>query len=473
MKRILKYGFLAWLLVSIVGAPFYWPYLRMLWVFNPMVAGPSYDSPVNEADARRQDLDYLSTLLKYDRSFSSEAEAEFAASLEAISADVETLNAAEFYLALAEAVALGDNGHTNISYHPQYTEFNTIGARLYWFEEGLYIVGAEPEKAHLVGRRVVGIEGRDPGEVQQTLRKYRGGNDTWRDLTTLLLLESPELLFAAGIVGSPQSVTLELEAGDGTREAVVFDGTLPENGDDLPYRRAWQALAPAHTIPGDEDWQHVLEPAVGERLRYLNDTGSALSHPLEGGGYYIRSFPGFAVGDTPIKRAYKTALAETGDVPLDYLIVDFRINDGGDYTKSMDFAKIASGTLKPDGTLYIITGPNTFSAAIVTVAMLKYYSDGRAIIIGEPMGDREQFWAERGTSFQLPNSGYYINYATGFHDWEDGCKGERHCYTMNEMHGVAAGSLAPEIMVPMDFARYANGEDVVLDFIRARQLAED
>lgn len=90
------------------------------------------------------------------------------------------------------------------------------------------------------------------------------------------------------------------------------------------------------------------------------------------------------------------------------------------------------------------------------------------MIVGERLGDREQFWAERGASFELPNSGYYIGYATGYHDWEKGCKGEPYCYTMNEMYEVPAGSLDPVVTLPQPFSSYAAGEDVVMEWVNSR-----
>ena len=98
--------------------------------------------------------------------------------------------------------------------------------------------------------------------------------------------------------------------------------------------------------------------------------------------------------------------------------------------------------------------------------MLKYYAAEKAVIIGSPMGDREQFWAERGMSFELPNSGYFINYATAYHDWANGCAEHPYCYTLNTMHEVPAGSLAPQIVLDPAYADYAEGRDVVLDWIR-------
>ncbi|MEL6378543.1 MAG: hypothetical protein AAFR69_12235 [Pseudomonadota bacterium] len=189
---------------------------------------------------------------------------------------------------------------------------------------------------------------------------------------------------------------------------------------------------------------------------------------MAGNGLYIRAIPGVGSKEKPIKTLYDGILAPYDDGSLDYLVVDFRLHDGGDYTRSMAFAKTAPRTVKKDGKVYIITGPNTFSAGVVTVAMLKYYAGDKAVIVGEPMGDREQFWAERGTDFQLPNSKYYVNYATGYHDWEKGCKGDQYCYTMNVKHEVPAGSLAPQVLLTQTFESYQQGEDVVMGWIAAQ-----
>lgn len=469
MWKFLRYLFFGWIVVSIVTAPLYWPYLRMVWVYNTIIAAPKYDTPSNEREAKLQDLDYLSTLTEYDRSFNDEEKVAFAAAVEAIADDIDEMSEAALYLRIAEAVALADNGHTNVSYRPQYTKFNTIGARFYAFEDGLFIVSSAPEKVHTLGRRVVSIEDQPIDEVRASLRRYRGGNTVWRDLYTILILESPELLEAAGIANSSVSITLELEDATGDIERVVFEGMSRGVLEEAPSRRAWQSLVPGSFKYEQIAWSHILEADAAPPARYLTTPDEILSYELQGSGLYIRALPGFAVGDQAIKGAYKELLADHAEGSLDYLVVDFRLHDGGDYTKSMEFARTAPKAVKPDGAVYIITGPNTFSAAIVTVAMLKYYAGDRAMIIGEQMGDREQFWAERGTSFQLPNSGYYINYATGFHNWETGCKGQSFCYTLNEMHEVPAGSLTPVIVLSQPFQSYQSGEDIVMDWIAKRQ----
>ncbi|MEP1142937.1 MAG: hypothetical protein ABJH52_04400, partial [Henriciella sp.] len=137
MKKVLKYGLIGWAVLSVLTFPLYWPFIRMFWVFLPSVEKPAFEPPASTYEARLQDLDYLSTVLRYDRSFSDTAEQTFLAKLEDMENGAEEMTEAQFYLGVAEAMALADNGHTNVSYRPQYTAFNTIGARLYQFQDGV------------------------------------------------------------------------------------------------------------------------------------------------------------------------------------------------------------------------------------------------------------------------------------------------------------------------------------------------
>ncbi|MEM7329058.1 MAG: hypothetical protein AAF437_09980 [Pseudomonadota bacterium] len=469
MLKFVKYAFIGWVLLSIVTAPFYWPYARMWWVFMPNVSAADYEAPDSAAEARRQDADYLSTLTKYDRAFSDSARESFATRIAEVKAAAEELSAAQFYLGIAEAVALADNGHTNVSIYPQHTDFKTIGARLYRFRDGVYVVSTAPDKAAYLGQQVIAVDGTPIEALISDLGRYRGGNEAWRELHSLYIIESPELFAASGHGGSPDALELTLEDQAGGLETVRFEGLLPDNPEAMDWRSAWQSLVPTGATKGFEGWRHIAGDIDSKRLpRYLVNTVEPLSYALDGGGLYIRALPGFKAGDQSIQQAYKAMMAEHADGGLDYLVVDFRLHDGGDYTKSMAFAKTAPKAVKPDGNVYIITGPNTFSAGIVTVAMLKYYAGERAMLIGEQMGDRERFWAERGSRFALPNSGYSINYATGYHNWETGCKGEKYCYTMNVKHEVPAGALTTQTEIGETFESYQRGEDMVLNWIATR-----
>ena len=92
------------------------------------------------------------------------------------------------------------------------------------------------------------------------------------------------------------------------------------------------------------------------------------------------------------------------------------------------------------------------------------------MIIGAPMGDREQYWGEHGLPFILPNSGFQVSYATGYHDWANGCEDHPYCFTQFLKHGAAAGSLAPSHIIEPTYADYAAGRDVVMDWVYQQEL---
>jgi hypothetical protein len=107
----------------------------------------------------------------------------------------------------------------------------------------------------------------------------------------------------------------------------------------------------------------------------------------------------------------------------------------------------------------------TFSAAIVTAARAKYFTRDRVELIGESVGDRDQYWAERGERLQLPNSGVQIGYATAMHDSVRNCYDLTRCYWLDLFYGVPAGSLAPTRLIDWQFVDYTKGQDSVLNAV--------
>jgi hypothetical protein len=156
--------------------------------------------------------------------------------------------------------------------------------------------------------------------------------------------------------------------------------------------------------------------------------------------------------------------------PRRAVIVDLRFNGGGDYTKVHAFARDLPARIANDGTIAVLVNSETFSAALVTAAWLKHYGGGRIVIIGEALGDAPAFWAEGGT-LTLPNSKLPIAFASGYHDWENGCHDLRRCFGLNLWFGVAAGKLDPDSEIGWRFSDYMRGRDSVLDAALVRVRA--
>jgi hypothetical protein len=124
--------------------------------------------------------------------------------------------------------------------------------------------------------------------------------------------------------------------------------------------------------------------------------------------------------------------------------------------------------IAPGGRVYVLTSGQTFSAAITTTAFIKQAMGSRAVILGEPVGDRLVFWSE-GNQGCLPNSKLCFAYATGKHDYAHACWDWNACFWLNWFYPVRVDSLAPDETIAMSFADYRAGRDPVFD--RAVALA--
>ncbi|MEL6688006.1 MAG: hypothetical protein AAFP97_10345 [Pseudomonadota bacterium] len=447
-----KRFFLGWLLFMLVGTAANWRNIYAVATFNPFLFGPDYPKPTSAAEARDQDFDYLLTLTEIDRSFSPEAAKQFQTLLQTQREDLTASPEADF-LAMAEAVALADNGHTNLTYSPLWHDFASIDLRFSLFADGIFITEAAQAHAALIGQRAVALDNRPIAEVKDGLAQYRGGNAVWRLNIVPSFLITPSVLHAAGLTDQPDQITFTLADTEGVETIITLDAGSPAAERDT------------------ENWVKITRPDDSALPVTLQDWRAPVSRTLPHKGHYVRMPQGFRAGDQSIKAFLQDVYDGLAAGSQDYLIADFRGNSGGNYGLSAKFAKQISDRLTPDGTLYLVTDKDTFSAAIVITALIKYHSESRAVIIGEPMGDREAFWAERGKTFRLPNRGWYVNYATGFHDWGGECQRERYCFTRNIPHDVAAGSLAPDVDIPMTFEDYKRGRDPVLDYILAAEGA--
>lgn len=463
--KIFGYGLLLLLLAAGGFVALNWSMVTQIARYSPLVMPPFYSEPANAAEAREQDVRFLKRLINYDRSFSPEERAAFIVHVNDLEARASQLSKAELFLGAAEAAAISKNGHTGISASPLYREFNRIGLKLFWFSDGLYIVRAHENIANLVGARVFAIEGRDLDTVLEGLAKYNGGVAQWRRLYSSLYVESPEIMHAAGLASSPDALLISVVDADGNARNVTLTAEYSPSQMDLPRRRPWMTLIPTTLPDEDEEWRRTLS-FEGAAPLYLRDTDENFFWLETNGGVYLRPHLLLERKETPIAENFEAILAAASDEPFDFMAVDLRWSPGGDYTRVIDFVKAAPDAIKDDGRLYIIVGPQTFSAALVTAAFLKHYGGDKAVIIGSPMGDDEQFWAETGFPFNLPNSKFRISYATGYHDWKNGCAGRHeYCFDQNLIHEVPAGSLAPLILLEPSYADYASRRDIVMDYV--------
>lgn len=428
-----------------------------------------YPPPASQAEANRQDLDHLRKLADFDPSFTAERRAEFLRRLDALVPEAAGFDRARLAVEVARLTAIADNAHTNALIYFGTGSFRSLPIRLGSFADGLFVVKARQDNAYLLGSKLVAVDGKPIDEVLASLRNFIGGNDVMFSNHAPRLLTSPELLHAAGLGVKPTESRLRLRFSDGAEVEQVLEGGKPEAP---PRKNYWPVrdLSPVPLVSDDGGWPHVL----GGRMQlpaYLSRPDQAYWHEVKADSSLLY------LQINRIKNSWPEPLASyldrvIGDVKTNKIktvVVDLRFNRGGNYLLAADFARRLAETVPADGRIFILTGSNTYSAGIVTLARLKYFAGARGLQVGGPVGDRGQFWGEGGRT-ELPNSKIRFRYASAYHDWEKRCglADIGRCFLFNYAYGVSPGSLAPEVETPLTFSDYAAGRDPAMTEVLKR-----
>ena len=467
MKKIIAILGAAILLCLVLVIAANWSLIQQFATFSPIIMPSSGSAPADEGEARLQDIEYLAKFLDYDRSFDEASRAEFEQLVTSSRQEAESMSLADLYLLAARATALADNGHTGMGIWPVRSKFNSVGVRYFHFQDGLYVVRALAEHEDLIGGRVIEIDGQPIDSVITELNSYAGGTEDWRKLNAAMLLESAEIMHAAGLAESPSGYSLTVEDQEGSTLQVDLTAYVPRADGPAPETKAWKTLdAAAWPVEGDE-WVRSLGSKSGDEVPlYLRNIDQRFMwERLQGDGGYLRLQAILNTDEQSLAAFLDENIGPLSEGSLPYLVVDLRGNDGGDFAVFVEAAKWLPDKVADDGHLYILVGSQTFSAAINGTALLKYYGGEKVSIIGSPMGDREQYWSEWGRDFRLPNSDFKVTYTTGYHDWANGCEEHPYCFTQVIKHGVKAGSLTPDQIIEPEYADYAAGRDVVMEWI--------
>jgi hypothetical protein len=412
---------------------------------------PSRPQPKGPVEARRQDVADLALLPEYDRSFSPQAKAVFDQGIATLDAEAGALSDAGFEMAVSRLVALAGNAHTTVYKKQRAGIFGRAPLRFAWFADGLYVVRTTGPADDLLGRRVVTVDGRPVEQALTELRPYLSGTAERARDDSPPLLDCPSVLQTIWPDTDGAHLTVGLE--DGMVRQFV---TLPPAPD--PF-----GLVPIMVIgPGGygPDWKSVLTEFP---LSLREPDHVAFSASLDGGGIYVRINANR--DDDRGLLADQLATIAAGKPPGGWhrIILDLRLNDGGDERKTVDFTHALPDLLGPNGNLWILTGNATFSAAIITAARARHFLGNRTHIVGEAVGDHEPFWTDGGPPVVLRNSGIAIGHAYFKQDWAHGCYEPTRCNPLQWLYGVAAGDLTPEVKIGWSFADYAAGRDTGLE----------
>ena len=407
VRKVFKWFFIG---VGALLAPTLAFFAVFIYLFLPIIPGPKFQKPKDSAEAQLQDITYFSTFPKYDKSFSgNDRRVRFDGRIAELKKLAGGMSAGEFELAVARAVALADNTHTNVSPETRSRRLNRLPIRFAQFAEGLFVIHAAEEHADLLGSRVIAFNDVPVEDAMELLLDTFGGSEARARFYAPLTLNSPEIHNALGISVSPQKVSVAFESISGKNVARTLPSLDPDSRRPTPSGRrlleyvsaaeGWRALMAGQTPPA-----YLRNPDHPFDVQQVQD------------GIYVRIDFNYSVEGWPLKSFLADTIETTQETSPEFAVVDLRYNDGGTNTLegfARDVLRLVSGPV------YVIVSPGTFSYGIAAAVMFRYHGGDRVVITGQPVGDRLRFWANGGTTFRLPNSGITLRAWSSLEDYAD------------------------------------------------------
>jgi hypothetical protein len=398
--------------------------------------------------------------LPAEMAYTPATRAQADALLSALARRAKTLTAAEFAVGLGQVGALTDNAHSGLRLSdPRVKPAARLPLHFTWFPDALIVARGTGAAADLAGARVLRIEGRAPESLFAGLKVLEGGTDAYRKQWITEWMESQGVLHALGLAASPDSLSMTLRLAGGQlidrKVAMVATAALP------PTARKDRLWSP-EPIAGEHDWTTAI---AGDHLPlYLRDANTPfrLLDLPEFSALYVQFRSNEDEEGFPIAAFLKSVLDKVAAARPANLVVDLRFDIGGNLLTSLGFMRQVAQSVH--GKTFILVGPYTFSAGIISAAAIKKSGGENVIVVGEQVGDRPHFWSE-GDLIDLPNSHYSMRFTDGQFNLQDGCTAEPGCMDDRYPIDVNLASLEPTLAAPLTSAAYFAKRDPALEAI--------
>jgi tetratricopeptide (TPR) repeat protein len=419
--------------------------------FGPTWADPQ-TSPSPRLDSAqvvswREDLAYMAREMsrRHRNLYHTISRAGFDSAVAALDRRIPSLQRHQVIVEMARIVALVGDGHTNIApTRDPKIGFRTLPIELYPFKDGWFIRSTTRAHAGLVGAKVLRIGPADPEEAYRRVRQIIGrDNDMGARFFAPFLLAMPPVLHALGMSDHPDSATLVLER-ENRRETVRLRSSEPA------------AMMPSDTDVSwwpDSGWvdlRHSDQPAplwLKENptnhfwFEYLPQSRLVYVQLNKIGDKEDESLAGFS----------RRLLAFLDSADVRRVALDLRLNRGGNGELNPPLIRslIKARKLDRPGSLFVVIGRSTFSAAQFLVNDLERYTD--AVFVGEPTGGKANSYGDS-RRITLPNSGITVRVSTLW--WQEDPRDARQWK-------------APDVAAEHGSADYRNNVDPALQAVLA------
>lgn len=403
----------------------------------------------DKCEAWKSDIEDLKTELpkRHKNLFFRTDKTTFEGKLNELSNDLSNKTDLEIVLSLQEILAGMGDDHTGIDYQPVLQNAGIFLLTLYWFSDGLYVLGTLNQYDSALGSRITAINDVPIAEVVTRLSSLLAKtNDALVKHRIPNMLPSIGLLRHFDIVDS-NSARFDFVDPNGAAKSLVIDeldiktlgpnmrfvGFTPES-----YPVCWQNR-------GSLFWSRFLQDD-GILYAQYNRCWSKELEEAHGSKARAEKLPSFAAFSSQI-------LAELKKPEVRKFVFDLRFNPGGSSPQGTEFARQVGkiARINKKGHVFVVIGKRTYSSAVINAINFKKYTE--AILVGEPTSGKPNHFGEV-NKFKLPHSGLSVSYSTKYFKYlEDD-----------------PDSLIPDIIVETAFKDFASGRDPVLDAIRQYKI---
>jgi hypothetical protein len=337
---------------------------------------------------------------------------------------VPKLSDSEIKLALRRLTAMIGDPHTRISYNVE----KTYPVTLYQFSDGVFVVAATEEYKSALGAKLIKIGETDIERAIEAVRQFVTFENEWRFKQQFPdYLTDPENLYLLKILPSANEGDFTFDDRNGNQFVVRLQPVSTKEG--------IKFITPFDSPPGKTPL-YLRNPERYYWYEYLPDSKTL----------YLNYRRCANMPSQPFNR-FAAAVSNFMDKnPVERMMIDLRLNGGGNSIIFEPLIKALSRRrdVNQRGKLFVLMGRSTFSSACLNALELK--RETKAILVGEPTGQRPNFYGEVET-MTLPHSKLRVHYSTRYFKTRDG----------------DPPALAPDIQVEPSSSDYMSGRDPVLE----------
>jgi hypothetical protein len=357
---------------------------------------------------------------RHANAFHSISRERFEAEVNELDHKLDQLNSDEIYVGMDHIANLIGDGHTYLRFPEDYANLPIDIAR---FGDDYRVVATATGNEKALGARVLRIEGTPVTRAHDMLLSLTPADETdiLRSERANGFLTIGMVLHGIGIVPDRNLVPYTIADDKGKELIVEVHSVL--RSEKLNWTYPYSEVPLFRQKPDEDFW-----------YTYLSE-----SHTV------YCSFRGYK----DLGQHSKGLFALIKQQHPDKVVIDMRMNGGGDYNVGLRILVHPIRNL-PDinrkGHLFILIGPDTFSAAMSNSAHFRYQTN--AILVGQQIGEKPNSYQEA-REMKLPNSHWTVRYSVRFYKFVE--NGEN--------------LIRPDQEIIPSWDDYKAGRDPVLDWV--------